>query len=100
MFPLILVLGAGGRVTGGFQTQLCKFFGDISYPLYITHYPLIYIYTAWATRDKPSAAEGAAWGMLLLLTAVAIAYLCLKLYDEPVRAFLGRRFLAGSGSRR
>ena len=99
LFPIIIAIGAGGRVTGAFFTRLCKFFGDVSYPLYITHYPLIYIYTAWAARDKPSAAQGAAWGGLLLLTAVTVAYLCLKLYDEPVRAWLGRRFLAGRAVR-
>ncbi len=94
MFPVIVAMGAGGRVTGVMETKLCKFAGDISYPLYITHYPLIYWYTAWVSRDKVPAATGAWVGALLLLAALAIAYACLKLYDEPVRTWLGRRFLA------
>ena len=93
LFPIIVTMGAGDTVTGKLSTKLCKFFGDISYPLYITHYPLIYIYTAWVTKDKVPAAQGAIWGALLLLTAVTVAYACLKLYDEPVRAWLGRHFL-------
>ena len=93
MFPVIVAMGAGDRVTGRLETKLCKFFGDISYPLYITHYPLVYWYTAWVTRDKVPAAMGAVFGILLLGVALTVAYACLKLYDEPVRAWLGRRFL-------
>ncbi len=93
MFPVIVLLGAGDGVTGRYSTKLCRFFGDISYPLYITHYPLIYIYTAWVVEKKVPALTGAYAGVALLLTAVAIAYACLKLYDEPVRAWLQRRFL-------
>jgi len=93
LFPLIVAIGAGGGVNGAFATRLCKFFGDISYPLYITHYPLIYLYTAWVTRNKIPAAQGARMGVLLFLTAITIAYTCLKLYDEPVREWLKRRFL-------
>ena len=45
VFPLIVYLGASGEMTGKAGARVCKFFGEISYPIYITHYPLIYIYT-------------------------------------------------------
>ncbi len=93
LFPIIVLMGAGSGITGNPSTRLCKFFGAISYPLYITHYPLIYVYTAWVQRDKVPAHTGAIAGALLLVVAVSIAYACLKLYDEPVRAWLSRRFL-------
>ncbi len=96
LYPLIVAIGAGSELAGAGSVRMCKFLGDISYPLYITHYPLIYIYTAWVTRDKIPAARGAVWGVVLLLTAVAIAYACLKLYDEPLREWLSRRFLPRS----
>ncbi|WP_041587053.1 acyltransferase family protein [Terriglobus saanensis] len=96
LFPIVVAMGAGDRISGPLATKLCKFFGEISYPLYITHYPLIYVYTAWVTRNKIPAAQGAVWGVALLLTAVTIAYACLKLYDEPVREWLRRRFLVKS----
>jgi hypothetical protein len=35
---------------------------------------------------------------LLLTTALSIAYACLKLYDEPVRAWLQRRFILKTDS--
>ncbi len=93
LFPLIVAMGAGGQVTGRSGTAVCRFLGGISYPLYITHYPLIYLYTAWVTRDKVPAMRGAVGGAVLLGTAVAIAYASLKLYDEPVRRWLSKRFL-------
>ena len=94
VFPVIVAMGAGDSVTGRFSTRLCKLCGDISYPLYITHYPLIYVYTAWISRDHTDGTAAAAgYGVLVVLTSVAIAYACLKLYDEPVRAWLTRRFL-------
>jgi peptidoglycan/LPS O-acetylase OafA/YrhL len=94
LFPVIVAMGAGSTIAGAFSTKLCKFFGDISYPLYITHYPLIYVYTAWVVRDKVPAVYGAMGGVLLLTTSISIAYACLKFYDEPVRAWLQRRFIA------
>ena len=93
LFPIIVAMGAGDTVSGAFSTKLCKFFGEISYPLYITHYPLIYLYTAWVIQKKIPAGEGAVVGVLMFFTAVGIAYGCLKLYDEPVREWLRRRFL-------
>lgn len=99
LFPVVVAMGAGGRVTGRFETRLCRFLGEISYPIYITHYPLIYIYTAWTARRHYPVAAGFGWGALLLLAAISVAYACLKLYDEPVRAWLGARFLAGSRAR-
>ena len=96
LFPIVVAMGAGEGVTGAFSTKLAKFFGEISYPLYITHYPWIYWYTAWVVRDKVPAAKGAVVGVGMLIVAVAIAYACLKLYDEPVRAWLARRYLVKS----
>jgi peptidoglycan/LPS O-acetylase OafA/YrhL len=94
VFPLIVWLGAGGQIVGAGATRVCKFFGDISYPLYITHYPLIYIYTGWVSRHKVTLAQGLPWALFTFVAAVTIAYACLKLYDEPVRRWLRKRVLA------
>ncbi len=93
VFPLIVAIGAGGEIKRNFATKVCKFFGDISYPLYITHYPLIYWFTGWVVKDKVPMAQGLWMGALLVVVSIAIAYACLKLYDEPVRRWLKKRFL-------
>ena len=93
IFPLIVSIGAGGRLTGRYSSRVCKFLGDISYPIYITHYPIVYVYTAWVSRNNASMADGAPYMVLVFAAAVALAYACLRLYDLPLRNWLTARFL-------
>jgi len=93
VFPAIVAIGAGDFQATAVSNRVCRTLGDLSYPLYLTHYPLIYIYTAWIGQGAHRAGERAAWGILLWLTAVAIGYASFKFYDEPVRAWLSRRLL-------
>ena len=93
IFPLIVSIGAGGALTGKFATKACKFLGAISYPIYITHYPLIYLHIAWVTNYKIPMGEGLLGGLVLVIVSIAIAYASLKLVDEPVREWLKKRFL-------
>lgn len=93
IFPIIVSMGAGGKVTGKYSSRICKFLGDISYPIYITHYPLIYIYTAWVCNNNATITEGIPYMILVFVGAIALAYASLKLYDEPVRRRLTERFL-------
>ena len=95
IFPVIVSMGAGGKVTGKRSTAVCKFLGDISYPIYITHYPLIYTYTAWVCNHQATIAEGIPYMILTFVGAFVLAYASLKLYDEPVRRWLTDRFLKG-----
>ncbi|MXV50593.1 acyltransferase family protein [Pedobacter sp. HMF7647] len=90
IFPLIVFLAASGEIKGRFSSRLCKFFGDISYPIYITHYPFIYIYTAWVANHKMPFREAWPVALLVFIICIILAYACLKLYDEPIRAWLKR----------
>ena len=93
LFPLIVAIGAGEKDVDGPSLRIARFFGDLSYPLYITHYPLIYVYTAWVVDHKIPAAQGALVGVGVFAAAVAIAWACLKLYDEPARRWLAGKLL-------
>lgn len=95
IFPLIVFLGASGEVTGYYAFRFCKLLGDISYPIYITHYPLIYLYTAWVADNKVPLREALPIGLLTFLASIAMAYACLKLYDEPVRLWLKTKMSMG-----
>ena len=92
LFPLIVSIGAGGEIKNPFSLKICQLLGNISYPIYITHYPLIYWYTAWVVDNKVSIADGYLLGIGVLIASIVIAYLCLKLYDEPVRNWLQNKF--------
>ncbi|WP_022685496.1 acyltransferase family protein [Sphingomonas phyllosphaerae] len=99
LFPLIVAIGAGDRAADGPSVRLARFFGVLSYPLYITHYALIYIFTGWVVDRKIPAPQGAVVGIGVFITTVVIAYACLKLYDEPVRRGLAARYLANADRR-
>jgi peptidoglycan/LPS O-acetylase OafA/YrhL len=93
IFPWIVYLGASGKVEGKYTTKICTFLGDISYPLYITHYPLIYIYTAWVNDNKIPFQQAWPLALLLLFLSIVTSFACLKLYDTPVRKWLVKRFI-------
>ncbi|MGE0589936.1 MAG: acyltransferase family protein [Cyclobacteriaceae bacterium] len=93
MFPLIVYLGASGEVKGKFMTGLSRFLGDISYPIYITHYPLIYIFASWVVDNNKTMTEAWPVALLVFVSAIALAYGSLKLYDIPVRKWLARKYL-------
>ncbi|MDL2308303.1 acyltransferase [Bacteroidales bacterium OttesenSCG-928-C03] len=96
IFPMLVYLGASGTITNKITTRLCKFLGDISYPLYMVHYPFIYLYYAWVKNNELTFVESLPGALGLLFGSIALAYLCLKLYDEPIRKFLTKRFLGGN----
>ncbi len=93
-FPLIIWLGAGGKIKGQKATKVCKFLGDISYPIYITHFPLINVFMAYTVNHSLSMAQSWQYGLLTVVASIAVAYLSMKFYDIPVRDWLRKRFLS------
>ncbi len=93
IFPFIVWLGACGNF-GAKSEKIGKLLGDISYPLYIVHYPIMYLFYAWLIENKHYTLQSC-WPVALLVVAssIALALLCLKLYDEPVRKWLSKRLL-------
>ena len=93
VFPVVVYLGASGVIKGIKENKICKFLGDISYPIYITHYAFIYIYTGWVSDHYNAPLElKLIYGALTFVVSILFAYLCLKYYDEPVRAWLRKRW--------
>lgn len=91
-FPLIVTMGAGSSARNGKIAKINKFLGDLSYPIYITHYPLIYMQMSWA-ESHADASLGAHIFVAVMLfgLSIALAYAALKLYDEPAREWLKRK---------
>lgn len=83
-FPLLLTAGLANEPSG----QLARFMswlGLLSFPLYAVHYPVLtFIERAWPDlAGFPRAA-------IALAASIAVAWLCLRLWDLPVRAWLSR----------
>ena len=93
VFPFIVWLGACG-ICGEKTAKASKLLGEISYPLYIVHYPIMYIFYAWLIEKKYYNLHDS-WETVLLVvsSSILLAFLCLKLYDEPVRRWLSRKFI-------
>ena len=93
VFPVLVYIGASGKISGRFTNGLCKFLGDISYPLYMVHYPFIYLYYAWVKNNNLTFVDSLPGAIALFAGSVVLAYLSLKFYDEPVRKFLSKKLL-------
>lgn len=92
LFPIIVWMGASGSIRSKRVGRANKLLGEISYPLYIVHYPIMYVFYAWLI-DKGYYSLQASWpvALLVVVSSIALAIVCLKLYDEPVRRWLTRR---------
>ena len=92
VFPLIVWIAAlSDSAQSKFTLRISKFLGDLSYPLYIVHYPVMYLFYAWLIKNQYYTL-GETWQMVILVLTVCIvlAYACLKLYDEPIRKKLSK----------
>ena len=89
VFPLVVWYAASGKTTDIASTRICRFLGDISYPLYIVHYPLMYAFYMWLIKTRQYTLYET-WPAALAVVAgsIILAWLCLKLYDMPVRKWL------------
>jgi peptidoglycan/LPS O-acetylase OafA/YrhL len=93
VFPVIIYLGARGNPQNAVSEKICTFLGDISYPIYILHFPFTYVFYAWVINQEIPIAQGTLVGIGLLVVTTGISYAALKLYDEPVRQWLTKRLL-------
>ena len=92
IFPFVVWLGACGGAGGSFTSRISRVLGNLSYPLYIVHYPIMYIFYAWLIEKKYyTLQECLGVAVLVVASSIMLAFICLKLYDEPVRGWLSRR---------
>ena len=94
VFPLIVLAGSGSVTTDKKSAAVCKWLGDLSYPLYITHYPLMYMQMSWVAEhpDAPVWIHIAV-NVGVVFLSIVLAWGVLKIYDEPVREWLKEHWL-------
>ena len=95
IFPALVWLGASGKTTDKVTSTVCKFLGDISYPLYVVHYPLMYLFYWWLWSGEEKIPFSQAWpvAIVVIIASIILAYLCLRFYDIPLRKWLASRFI-------
>ena len=87
VFPVILVLGA--HAATGWTDGINRVSGALSYPVYVLHYPLYMVVgglllKAGAPLDPPLQ------GLFAAAVVLVVSWAALKLYDEPLRAWLSK----------
>jgi peptidoglycan/LPS O-acetylase OafA/YrhL len=86
-FPLLIALGAGTVLAPGLK-KICVFSGNISYPLYMSHYAVLWMFGNYLTNYKPGTTQLAYIIIGSIILLVGSAYLIMVLYDIPLRKYL------------
>lgn len=89
-FPLLVSLGAGATLADRFK-KVCKFSGAISYPLYMTHYPFVWIFLTYVAVVKPSMSLLSVVIPVSILLLIVMAYLIMVYIDEPLRNYFRKK---------
>lgn len=93
LFPAIVYVGACGATTDRFSTNTCEFLGQLSYPVYIIHYPVMYLFYAWVWNNGITLEEALPICAALFVCIIFMAWLALRFYDTPLRRYLSARLL-------
>lgn len=90
LLPVVVLAGAGSQPAGRTGGKVCDFLGDLSYPLYLTHYPVHYVFFAWLNQHHWTAREKIPAGVAVYLACLVLGYAVMRCVDTPVRKWLGR----------
>ena len=72
--------------------RICTLLGEVSYPLSVIHYPIMYLFYAWVWNNGLTFSQAWPVAVGIFVGAPILAYICLKVYDLPVRRWLSSRF--------
>jgi peptidoglycan/LPS O-acetylase OafA/YrhL len=84
---LVIVFFRIGVPAGDKGRMALNYLGEISYPLYLLHYPVLFALTSSLLKKHPD------WnyGIVETIVALAVAVLAYHLVDRPLRSGIGRR---------
>ena len=89
-FPLLVALGAGAALSQGVK-KVCVLSGKLSYPLYMTHYAVMWMFANYLTKYKPGTGQLTFVIIAGLIILPAFAYVVMVFYDQPVRNHFNRK---------
>lgn len=89
VFPFLIWTAAEGsrREQKEGTKKLQKFLGELSYPLYSVHYPIMYLFYQYIGFPNVDRTMSEVWPVALGAAAlsIAVAYLALVFYEKPIR---------------
>ena len=90
VIPAVVVLAVCSNPVGIARTIAVKA-GALSYPLYITHYPVMRVFQFVAERHHLGGIHLYAFVTVELVVVLSVAQAALRLYDAPLQAMLKNR---------
>ncbi|WP_245921144.1 acyltransferase family protein [Brachybacterium timonense] len=80
----VVIAGYSGRAWGVdrlLSTRPAAFIGDISYALYLVHWPVLVVWLHHSGQERAGLADG----FVVLLASVVLAWLLTRIVDAPIR---------------
>lgn len=96
VFPAIIWVaacaGTGDAAHPTLGRRCCNFLGELSYPLYIVHYPLMYMFYRYHGFPNVTCTMADVWPMAVatFFGSIVLATLFLYCYDKPLRRWLSK----------
>ncbi len=91
VMPLIVWAGSAIEMVGA-AAEIGAFLGMLSYPIYILHKPMLEVTVALFRKIDPGETLILLWAPLQFAIFIGLAWLALKIIDEPVRRWLAGLF--------
>lgn len=78
---VLIIIAGGGRISRVMASRRARWLGDIAYPLYLWHWPLLIVSTAYLNEDTP------AWwlGIIIVALSLVLADLTHRFIERPLR---------------
>jgi peptidoglycan/LPS O-acetylase OafA/YrhL len=89
LFPFIVLAGSHSTPKGK-VVEVCRVGGRLSYSIYITHYPFLYLWMNYVANERPTFSQMVIFGLLLVPTLIFVAWAAYVVWDRPIRRILQR----------
>ncbi|MBB5747420.1 acyltransferase family protein [Brevundimonas variabilis] len=90
VLPVILWVGIFSRLPTGLE-RVAKFLGDLSYPVYALHLPLIFFLKALTVKAFGSGVPAPLLCVAWFGVIFSVSWLAMKFVDEPIQAWFAAR---------
>ncbi len=90
LLPIVVLIGAGSQPVTRFGDKVCDFLGALSYPLYLVHYPIHYVFYGWLSDNKPAWSAKIPVAIGVYVSSLVLGYVVMRFVDTPIRKRLAR----------
>lgn len=96
LFPFIIIISTSNykRPANNLSERIYCFLGNYSYPLYLLHFPIVYLQISWVySHPNATKTDYVLCTLISLFMILIISFLAMKFYDNPLRRYLNKRII-------